>query len=173
MNIRKTGIKDLKGLVGRRFVCKALLCHYCSWRAHRFCSVKFWPQQICGVLVGASQNGDICQCECAFLKSPSHKDPLDVNEITGIFYQDPCHDCPFVYIGQSKQDLKSRLLEHKRAINYQRSKKSALCKHSITLDHIIDWNEATILSTEKDYTKGLFAESWLINKSFNVVNKNE
>ena len=80
------------------------------------------------------------------------KDSLEANEITGIIYQLPCH-CSFVYIGQTKQDLKSRLSEHKRAIKYQRPEKSALCEHSITLDHIIDWNEATILSAEKDNTK--------------------
>ena len=38
---------------------------------------------------------------------PSPKDPLDVNEITGIIYQVPCRNCPFVYIGQTKRDLKS------------------------------------------------------------------
>ena len=86
---------------------------------------------------------------------PCPKDPLDVNEITGIIYQVPCHDCRFVYIGKTKRDLKSRLSEHKRAIKYQRPEKSALCEHSITLDHIIDWNEAIILSAEKDYTKRL------------------
>ena len=80
---------------------------------------------------------------------PSPKDPLAVNEITGIIYQVPCHDCPFVYIGQTKRDLKSRFSEHKRAIKYQRPEKSALCEHSITLDHLIDWSEATTLSTEK------------------------
>ena len=104
---------------------------------------------------------------------PSSQGPLDVNEITGIIYQLPCHDCLFVYIGQIKRDLKSLLSEHKRAIKYQRPKKSALCEHSITLDQIIDWNEATILFAEKDYTKRLFAESWLINKSSNVINKND
>ena len=50
---------------------------------------------------------------------PSPKDPLDVNEITGIIYQVPCHDCPFVYIGQTKRDLQSSLSKHKRAIKYQ------------------------------------------------------
>ena len=74
---------------------------------------------------------------------------------------------------QTKRDLKSRLSEHKKAIEYQRPEKSALCEHSITLDHIIDRNEATILSTEKDYTKRLFAESWLINKSSNNINRND
>ena len=48
---------------------------------------------------------------------PSIKDPLDVNEITGIIYQVSCRDCPFVYIGQTKRDLKLRLSEHKRVIS--------------------------------------------------------
>ena len=101
------------------------------------------------------------------------KDPLDINEITDIIHQVPGHDCPFVYIGQSKRDLKSRLSEQKRAIKYHRPEKFALCNYSITLDHIIDWNEATILSIEKDYTKRLFAESWLMNKSSVVINRND
>ena len=29
---------------------------------------------------------------------PSPKDSLDVNKITGVIYQVPCHNCPFVYI---------------------------------------------------------------------------
>ena len=69
---------------------------------------------------------------------PSPKGPLDVNEITVIIYQVPCRDCPFVYIGQTKRDLKSRHSKYKRAIKYQRPEKCALCEHSITLDHLID-----------------------------------
>ena len=47
---------------------------------------------------------------CYYWKvSPISKDPSDVNETTGIIYRDPFHDCPFVYIGQTKRDLKSRL----------------------------------------------------------------
>ena len=75
----------------------------------------------------------------------------------------------FVYIGQTKRDLKSRLSEHKRAIKYQRPEKSALCEPFITLDHLIDWSEAT----QKDYTKRLFSESWLIIKSSSVINRND
>ena len=65
------------------------------------------------------------------------------------------------------------VLLFKRAIKYQRAEKPAFCEHSITLDLIIDWNEATLLSTEKDYTKRLFSESWLINKSSNIINRND
>ena len=103
---------------------------------------------------------------------PSPKDPLDINEITGIIYQVLCCDCLFVYISQTKQDLKLRLAEHKRMIKYQRPEKYVLCEHSITLDHLIDWRKATILSTEKNYTKHLFVKSWLINKSSNIINRN-
>ena len=80
---------------------------------------------------------------------PSLKDPLDVNEITGIIYQVPCHNCPFVYIGQTKRDLKSRLPEHKRAIKYQRPEKFAICEHSITLDHLIDLERSNNLVHRK------------------------
>ena len=48
-----------------------------------------------------------------------------------------------------KRDLKSPLSEHKRAIKYQRPQKSALYEHSITLDYLIDWSEATILPQKK------------------------
>ena len=64
---------------------------------------------------------------------PSLKDPLDYSEKSCLFYQVPCRDCSFVYIGQTKRDLKSRLDEHKRAIKNQRLNLSALCEHSITI----------------------------------------
>ena len=37
----------------------------------------------------------------------------------------------YIYIGQTKRDLKSRLDEHKRAIKNQRSDLSVLCEHFI------------------------------------------
>ena len=56
---------------------------------------------------------------------PSLKDPLDNSEKSCLVYQVPCRDCSFVYIGQTKCDLKSRLDEHKRAIKNQRPDLSA------------------------------------------------
>lgn len=88
-------------------------------------------------------------------------------------YQVPCHDCDFIYIGQTKRSLKSRLDEHKRSIKYQRPEKSALCQHTISMDHRINWNEAEILKLESDYSKRLFAESWYINSKSHVMNRND
>ena len=52
---------------------------------------------------------------------PSPKDPFDVNEITGIIYQVPCHDCPFVYIGQTKRDLDFQNTREQSSINDPKS----------------------------------------------------
>ena len=50
----------------------------------------------------------------------------------------PCFDCDFVYIEQTKRDLKSRLAEHKLTIRNQEPEKSVLCEHSIQFDHLIN-----------------------------------
>ena len=81
--------------------------------------------------------------------------------------------CPFVYIGQTKRDLKSRIKEHQRAIKFQRPEKSALCQHSMENDHIIDWSKVKILKVEHDYSKRLFTESWYINEKPQVLNRND
>ena len=104
---------------------------------------------------------------------PSPKDCTKKDELSGMVYQVPCHDCDFIYIGQTKRSLKSRLDEHKRSIKYQRPEKSALCQHTISMDHRINWNEAEILKLESDYSKRLFAESWYINSKSHVMNRND
>ena len=50
---------------------------------------------------------------------------------------------------------------------------SALCEHSMTLDHKISWTSATILKTEKDLSKRLFLEIWLNNQKSHVMNRND
>ena len=81
------------------------------------------------------------------------KDPYNPEEKSCVIYQVPCSDCNFVYIGQTKRDLKSRLAEHKLAIKSQESEKSALCEHYMRFDHIVDWNNSKILKTEAHYSK--------------------
>ena len=96
---------------------------------------------------------------------PSLKDPILTSENSCLIYKIPCNDCEFSYIGQTKRDLKTRILEHQRAIRNQQPEKSALCEHSMIHDHRIAWQEARILKTESDYSKRLFAESWFIMQS--------
>ena len=58
---------------------------------------------------------------------PSLKNPLDNGERSCLVYQVPCRECSFVYIRQTKRDLKSRLDKHKGAIQNQSPDHSALC----------------------------------------------
>ena len=86
-------------------------------------------------------------------------------------YQVPCFDCDFVYIGQTKPDLKSRLAEHKLVNKNHEQEKSALCEHSIQFDHLIDWNNSKVLKTEAHYSKRLTSEAWFINSHPHVMNR--
>ena len=103
----------------------------------------------------------------------SLKHPIFTSEKSCLIYKIPCNDCEFSYIGQTKRDLKTRILEHQRAIRNQQPEMSALCEHSMIHDHRIAWQEAQILKTESDYSKRLFAESWFINKESNILNRND
>ena len=104
---------------------------------------------------------------------PSPKDSLSLEEKSCLVYQVPYFDCDFVYIGQTKRDLKSRLAEHKLAIKNQEPEKSALCGHSIQLDHFIDWNNSKVLKTEAQYSKRLTFEAWFINSHLHVMNRSD
>ena len=57
---------------------------------------------------------------------PSPKDPITTDEITCVVYEVPCKDLDFVYVGQTKRDLNSRLKEQQRAIKQQKTENSAL-----------------------------------------------
>ena len=102
---------------------------------------------------------------------PSPKVPLTLEEKSCLVYQVPCFDCDFVYIGQTKWYLKSRLAEHNLAIRNQEPEKSALCGHSIQFDHLIDWNNSKVLKTEAHYSKRLTSETWFINSQPHVLNR--
>ena len=94
-------------------------------------------------------------------------------ESKNLIYKIPCNDCELSYVGQTKRDLKTRILEHQRAIRNQQPEMSPLCEHSMIHDHRIAWQKAQILKMESDYTERLFAESWFINRESNILNRND
>ena len=104
---------------------------------------------------------------------PSPKDPLTLKEKSCLVHQVPCFDCDFVYIEQTKRDLKSRLAEHKLAIRNQEPEKSALCEHSIQFDHLLDWNNSKVLKTEAHYSKRLTSAAWFINSHPHIMNRSD
>ena len=104
---------------------------------------------------------------------PSPKDPISPDEINCLVYEIPCNDCDFVYIGQTKRNLNTRLKEHQRAIKQQKPENSALCEHVMETDHLIGWSNARILKVETNYFKRLTAESWFIHSYPKVLNRSD
>ena len=103
----------------------------------------------------------------------SPKDPIAEHEKSRLVYKIPCADCEFVYVGQTKRDLKSRVAEHKRAVETAEPEKSAVCEDLMLFDHRINWEESTVLKYVNSYRRRLIAESWFINAHTNVINRSD
>ena len=101
---------------------------------------------------------------------PSSKDPISPDEINCLVYEISCNGCEFVYIGQTKRNLNTRLKEHQRAIRQLKPENSALCEHAMENDHLIGWSKARIVKVETNYFKRLTAESWFIHSHPEVLN---
>ena len=103
----------------------------------------------------------------------SPKDPIAEHEKSRLVYKIPCADCEFVYVEQTKRDIKSRIAEHTIAIKNSEPEKSALCEHLRLFDHHINWEESTVLQYVNSYRRRLIAESWFINVHTNVINRSD
>ncbi len=57
------------------------------------------------------------------------KEPVPMDQRTGVVYQIPCSECLKVYVGQSGRTLKHRLSEHRWALQKGDVAASALAKH--------------------------------------------
>ena len=79
----------------------------------------------------------------SILTSP--KDPIAEHEKSRLVYKILFADCEFVYVGQTKRDLKSRVAEHKRVVKNTEPEKSALYEHLMLFDHRTNWEESAVL----------------------------
>lgn len=101
------------------------------------------------------------------------KDKLTVENKSNVIYEIPCN-CGAVYIGQTKQLVKTRIQEHKYSCNERhinKKEKTALASHHFEFKHDFVFDRTTILDYEHNYKKRLISEMILINKHSNTVNK--
>ncbi|XP_055612524.1 uncharacterized protein LOC129759133 [Uranotaenia lowii] len=70
----------------------------------------------------------------------SLKDKVLPEERSGI-YEIPCQNCPAVYIGQTRRKFRTRIKEHKNAVDNNRSNESSVAAHASELNHHIDWGK--------------------------------
>lgn len=102
------------------------------------------------------------------------KDKTDNNLHSNVIYQIPCGNCNNCYIGQTKQHLRKRVLEHKRDCNISNAHnpRTALALHHFSENHHFKFDEIRILDRETNYKKRLFLEMAQIQKTDRTVNLN-
>jgi hypothetical protein len=109
------------------------------------------------------------------------KDPISKWDTNNIVYQIDCKDCDKVYIGMSKNQLKTRVSQHKSNVNkltqatnftdkLTASNKTALTQHAYNLKHSFDFENSKILNTQKNYNKLMFMEMLQIQGNNRTVN---
>ena len=103
---------------------------------------------------------------------PSPKDPYTTEDKSCVVYQIPCSDCDYVYIGQTKRGLKSRLADHRRATSQQRPELSALREHAMDFNH--RWAQIVnpLISKANFFTSGLAVQLTFKNVCGLVIEAN-
>lgn len=101
--------------------------------------------------------------------SSKTKDLIGEDRQRNVVYSIPCSFCDLVYIGQTSQQLKKRLIQHKSDIK-QVSKTCALAEHTRRLGHPMIFEDTKILEVETSYIKRSFLEMFHIKRNKNAMN---
>ena len=100
------------------------------------------------------------------------KDPIKFDERTCVIYEIPC-SCQSLYIGQTKQSIKTRIQQHKDDCREEKNNveaKTALASHHFNEAHDFNFDKTTILDTESNWYKRNISEMFWIKAKGNTVN---
>lgn len=92
------------------------------------------------------------------------KDKVPPDEQSGI-YQIPCRDCSAVYIGQTRRKIKTRIKEHKNAVDANKPNESSVAVHTSNNNHNINWEEAKLIKSVQKISHLNAWESMIITNS--------
>lgn len=79
--------------------------------------------------------------------------------------------CSSIYIGTTGQYLKNRISNHRCDLKGNNSNRTALSTHCALLNHVPDFDNATILHEENNYFKRMTLEALYIQTTPNTINK--
>ena len=107
------------------------------------------------------------------------KDKRDTLKTSNCIYEIPCKNCKQTYVGETSRLFGVRLSEHQaetkkvdtkkytrseRKVSEQEQTKSAISDHVARANHVIDWDEATILGREHNRRAREIREAMEIRK---------
>jgi len=99
------------------------------------------------------------------------KDPLYSSSHNDVVYKISCQNCEATYVGQTKRQLKTRILEHSADIKKESGPPSVISNHRINDDHDFNWTDIKILDHERNYKKRLIFEMVHIIKQKHDLNR--
>ena len=89
---------------------------------------------------------------------PKELDDSD-RQKSGIVYKLSCTQCNFVYYGQTERSLKTRIVEHKKAVaSFDQNSKVA--GHVHLFGHRMNFENVEVVGFESNYHERLFLEAW-------------
>ena len=94
-----------------------------------------------------------------FIKT--EKDKIKKGELSNVVYQINCKDCDYLYVGQTKRKLKTRLKEHINDFKKSANSYSVISNHRFDIDHVMDWDNAKVLDSERSHYKRLVSEIYI------------
>ena len=117
------------------------------------------------------------------------KDKTEKEKQCGVVYSIPCANCDHSYIGETGRQLGVRIKEHredvtkntkgvatrtKRKESVDRMHKSAITDHSVSKNHVIDWENTRIKAREDDTLKrGIKEAIWIRKEQQQNMNRDE
>jgi len=99
-----------------------------------------------------------------------HKDALPVLSHSDVVYKLSCNSCDASYIGQTKRQLNTRVVEHRRNISLHHDRLNVVSIHRLENSHEFDWDNVQVLDHESSYKKRLFSEMLHITLQPNALN---
>jgi len=114
---------------------------------------------------------------------------VNLDETPWCVYRIPCKNCDKVYIEETGRSFEVRMKEHQKEVEAQEGRKyarssmkqsqskqnkSAITDHVNQENHVINWNEATIIARDSDKTTRWIREAVKIRQeSQGVMNRDE
>ena len=85
------------------------------------------------------------------------KDKRKAENTKNVIYKIDCKECEACYIGETSRETKTRMKEHQRAVQ-SREINSQIFQHKAEVNHNFDFENITILGTEKEAGARKFVE---------------